>query len=339
MIGPHILNGTEAAKAWARTAGICKQVDNTDCLALAPDDAIRVFRAHVPDHEQDSISPEGFVDRALTRLNGYRHPRLYVELLNEHHTPIEWVRTAVGYLAGEGLQVAGPGSWGTGDYQQDEWERFRANDWCGLSLISLHCYWAGAGFTPYNALRYRSFWRPGDPPIAVTECGRDRVRDGDSRVNNGWIGNGGWKADGVSPEQYRDELRAYAIEISRDRYVLGATVFSCGVNDRWRDYDVDELVPSLINLTAQSGTGVGMSPIDVGPGLARVEPLIGPFDVSEDWKWPGTDRETSIIATARGVGIWRRSTNEVLVYVDENQSIWRDWGNRGTGVLKKVHAL
>lgn len=82
-------------------------------------------------------------------------------------------------------------------------------------------------------------------------------------------------------------------------------------------------------------------PPKVGQGFSRAEALIGPFDVGDDWKWPGTTRETAIIATDRGAAIWRRASNEVVVYVDDHQEIWRDWGDKAPipGVLKKVHGL
>jgi N-acetyl-anhydromuramyl-L-alanine amidase AmpD len=50
----------------------------------------------------------------------------------------------------------------------------------------------------------------------------------------------GWKEHGITAEAYLQELADLDAELQKDDYVLGATVFTAGPNDDWRDFDVDE---------------------------------------------------------------------------------------------------
>lgn len=253
-LGPHGILTTYGGLAWAKRAHIVKQVNGTDLLRAAPDGAIRVFR-RTWDVQSLHTTAADIAGDIITALGSYRHPLLYVEVYNEQFGRLNQgleqyvllLSEVTALLHAEGLKVAGP-SWATGDYDAADWAYLRSHNWCGLDAIALHCYWAGAGFTAWNALRYRSFWRPGDPPILITECGRDKVRDGDTRVNGGWIGNGGWIADGLSPEQYVQELIAYDAEICRDAYVLRAALFTAGPTNDWQPYNTDGIAGQLATL-------------------------------------------------------------------------------------------
>mgnify|MGYP001615089946 FL=1 len=179
-------------------------------------------------------------------LAGYRHPLLWVETLNElvkeqtaEH--ILFQREVASRLATAGYKTCGP-SWATGAYEKETWEAWRAAGWPGCSLIALHGYWAGAGPTIYNALRWRQFWLPGDPQVVVTEAGRDMVRDG---ANGQYIGRGGWKRDGITADAYADEILRYGAELDQDDYVLGATIFSCGPTPDWAAFDADPIVERM----------------------------------------------------------------------------------------------
>jgi hypothetical protein len=237
MIGPHVIRPTPQALAWARQAGIVKQIDRIDAFLVAPANAVRIFRAYLPD--PDPTDGVGVAQAVLARLGDYRHPNLYVELWNETHPPAPAMAAAVAVCHAAGVQVA-IGSWGTGDYTAEDWEAARNS---GADAIAVHCYWASAGFTPWNALRYRQFWRSGDPPVIITECGRDRVRDGDGGT---YVGEAGWKRCGISADEYVRELIAYSHEIARDPYVLGATVFTAGPTHDWDAFDVDEVTPLIM---------------------------------------------------------------------------------------------
>lgn len=253
-IGPHVIRPTTDALAWARVAGVVKALDDPAPLKVAPPNALRVFRAYFADAEQRmDADPARVAAAILGRLGGYRHPRLYVETFNETQAPVAdlvaFHQRLVPLLHAAGVRVAGP-SWATGDYEAEAWEGFRALGWCGLDLIAVHAYWSTAGFTEWNALRWRQFWRPGDPPVIITECGRDKVRDGPNGTYLPHDGDGafGWQAQGLDADAFLAELAAYDLEIARDGYVLGATPFTCGPTDDWkaRGFDLDPLVARLV---------------------------------------------------------------------------------------------
>ena len=248
-IGPHVQRTTGPAKAWAQRAPIVKGVDNVEILAVAPPNAWRIFRHRFLETEQrPDADPQWVAATILNALGGYRHPKLVVEIFNEIRPIAAYIpllTEVTRLLHGAGLLVALPG-WATGDYGHSDWGAMRAAGWCGADSIALHAYWASEGFSPWNALRYRTYWREGDPPIFVVECFRDRVRDGNSNVYDGYVGKGGWKADGLSPEQGVAELEAYDKELQKDPYVLGATVFGAGPEDDWAaNFGVDELEPLI----------------------------------------------------------------------------------------------
>jgi hypothetical protein len=111
-----------------------------------------------------------------------------------------------------------------------------------FDLIGVHGYWSSAGLTEWNALRWRRFPKP-SVPIAVLECGRDRVRDG---PNGTWLPSEhgdafGWRAQGITAEQYLAELAAYDAALRADG-VFGV-VFTTSPNDEWarKGFSVDDL--------------------------------------------------------------------------------------------------
>jgi GH25 family lysozyme M1 (1,4-beta-N-acetylmuramidase) len=185
-----------------------------------------------------------------------------------------------------GIGVVGP-VWGTGAFNEDDFAFMRANKWFGVRYLGMQAYWADAGFTPYNALRWVAYWKPGDPKIIITECGRDKVRDGDGGTI---IGNGGWQRDGLSAEQFRAECVSFDANNSfRGSPVAGALLFTAGPShdDRnpdvdWRPYSVDEITPIV---SAPTGS------IEVVQTVTRIGRVLG-FDVSNnngvvDWTVAG----------------------------------------------------
>lgn len=80
------------------------------------------------------------------------------------------------------------------------------------------------------------------------------------------------------------------------------------------------------------------SPLVIGTGIRRADPLIGPFLESETYDAPGTDHEVAKCATVRGWATWTKATNETVVYVAASGEMWRDWGNHGDATLKRVSA-
>ncbi len=232
QLGPHIIHSTSQALAWTRRAGGVKALDNPAVLAAAPPDAIRIHRHYWPVAEQRlDADPQAVAVAILTSLGGYRHPRLYCEVYNEigrQQTAAYalLLRAVVPILHAAGVLVAGP-SWSTGDYEAEHWGMIRA---IGLDAISLHAYWGNQGLTQWHALRYRSYWRPGiDPPVLITECGRDAIEGG----------NGGWRKDNISGEGYTAELARFESELERDGVV--GVVFTGGPTDDWAAFSTDGL--------------------------------------------------------------------------------------------------
>jgi hypothetical protein len=185
-IGPHDLLGTNpAALAWAARAPIVKSCDQTAALRVARADAWRLYRRRFAPAEQDDMLARGDADRLVAAivegLAGYRHPRLYVELLNEvgagrREQYVALARAAVPLLRAVALRVAGP-SWGTGDYGADDWAAF-----VGGAEVDANP-WRGKILTVWNL--------PADP-AEVVAAARDLGMDGvELKVADGassWLG-------------------------------------------------------------------------------------------------------------------------------------------------------
>lgn len=113
------------------------------------------------------------------------------------------------------------------------WDAFRpALD--ELDYLGLHEYSRPTMQTDasWHCLRYRrvhDYLRGDHPPVVITECGLD------------WGGDGardGWRARGVSAEDYAAQLRWYDQELQRDPYVLGAAVYCLGQFGDWWSFDL-----------------------------------------------------------------------------------------------------
>ncbi len=246
-LGPHGIRTTDAGLRWARKASIVKQIDSADLLRVAPDWAIRVYRKYY--QHQDVMAARGGAAVArdiIASLNGYNHPRLYVEVFNEWRQRIDEIAYHVDVLAeavpvlhAAGYKVAGF-SFSTGNPEREVWQYIKAHNYCGVDAIAIHEYWGEQGFSTWNALRYKrahDWLGEGHPSFIVTECGRDAVEGGE--------GKPGWKAQGISAERYLAELLAYDAELQKDDYILGATVYATGTYDDFKDFSVDELVDRL----------------------------------------------------------------------------------------------
>jgi hypothetical protein len=276
--GPHCILSTGDALDWARHAPVVKGVNSLAALKTAPEHALRIYRHWWSEVDQDAIlnARDGtrVVAAILGALAGYRHPLLHVEVLNEIHPPqranyIALLEDVVPRLHVAGVKVAGP-SFSTGDYEQADWEAFRAARWCGLDAIALHAYWGNQGFTIWHALRWRQWWdRARDPNlILVTECGRDRVEGG----------AGGYRADGVSEDVYIAELIQYDAEIAKDGSVYG-TPFSAGPTPDWRNFDTDPLSGRLVAMTSAPTAAPGPFAVPAPP--KEPDPVVTPANPVE----------------------------------------------------------
>lgn len=298
-IGPHGIKTTPESVVWASRSAIAKGFGSTALLAAAHANAVRIYRHPFADQRLDAPA-EDVANAILHGLEGYRHPLLYVEVYvgipgsawGQHAAFLERV---VPILHAAGVGVAGP-SWYTGDYEREAWEGFRARGWCGLDLIAFQAYWSTAGFTQWNALRYRQFWQPGDRKLVITECFRDQVRDGPNgtMLPHDGPGSYGFRSQGLTDEQALAELEAYDAELVKDDYVLGATPFTTGPTDDWRErgFDLNPLAAEL----ARRSVPRSAPPVIVAPApgpipeVPPVSDLIAGIDVSNHQGDPDWDQ-------------------------------------------------
>jgi hypothetical protein len=259
-LAPHLLNVTPDGLAWARNAPGVKAVaicmDNDPTLhpfKVAPPNAIRIFR-NVYDIDRQNAWRNGadLAREIIEQLRGYRHPNLYIELFNEMGRGAwkEQARQcieAAPYVHAQGIKLLSP-CWSTGDYEADDWRGFIEATRGYIDGLAVHAYWATKGFTIWNALRFTQYWRPGDPPVFITECGRDTNNDGDNATR---VGEGGWRKCNISAETFIQELVNYNAELEKLPYVVLATPFTHGAKDgQWKDYDLDGVDCSRLYATA-----------------------------------------------------------------------------------------
>jgi hypothetical protein len=131
------------------------------------------------------------------------------------------------------------------------------------AILSRHEYGALNG---EDSLRYRydnaEFTRLGFPnlPVVISECGGD------------WVGQSGpWKTYYKTIENYWNTLvKPYALELQKDAYVLGATLYTVGDgNDtHWVPYDVGgtSLIDWAIELNQKTVTTPPPPPAIILPG-------------------------------------------------------------------------
>lgn len=231
-LGPGVINPTAEALTWARRAPIVKAMDRIEPLEAAPANAIRIFRASAQ-NENDTSDPIGTVNRTITALKGYSHPQLYLQLWTGAHPTPQQLDAAVDACHRHGYKTVGS-SWFTGDYTQKDWDDATI---AGVDMYAPQCYWGTQGFTPFHAVRYRSFWQPGQAPVVIAECGRDAVEGG----------RGGYYMCGFTDAQIVTDLNAYDAEIAHDSYVVGATPFTCGPTPDWqtKGFNLDPVAHSL----------------------------------------------------------------------------------------------
>jgi hypothetical protein len=272
-IGPHILNWTVGAKRWAENAPIVKVCTPTalDAFRVAQPDAIRVYRKYW-DSQQTWVNGADLARQVLDELKGYRHARLYVELYNEMDRgdtlgQARQFREAAAVLHPAGIKLAGP-SWATGAYERENWRAFIDETRGAVDALAVHAYWSPLhGFTVWNALRFAGYWQPGDPPVLITECGQDIVRDAPGGL---YAGRGGWRknereAGNTDGARYIAELIEYNRRLEALPYVLGATVFTAGAEPgQWTDYDTDGLDLSALYATGPVSDAAPDAPSNPG---------------------------------------------------------------------------
>lgn len=328
-LGPHVINQTADGMEWVQVAPIAKSLGRVDTLQTATRAKVLILRHYFP--RQDLYAdPHDVADAILADLGGWRDPRLLVEVYNEigaveSAAHLAFLQRVVPILHAAGVRVCGP-CWATGDYEREHWELFRAAGWAGLDAVAVHGYWSHEkGPTVWNALRYRQFWQTGDPDVVNTECGEDRVRDGD---DGEYIGCG-WRLSGATEAEYLAEHVGYDAQLQQDAHCLGAVSFTCGPTSDWQNYNADPIARAAAALS-----GGGHMP-NVGEGFRKCEPFVGPWAEDEVYHANGTDQKTSLAIGARGFAVWRAKTNETIAVTDAGE-ILADAGNHADGVLRRV---
>ena len=223
-LGPHIIISSAPAMAWATRAPIVKALNDTAPLIAAQPNAWRIWRQSYA-NEGDTSDPVGTVNLSINALKGYNHPRLIVQIWTGAHPTRAQLTVAVDHCHALGYLTCGSSHF-TGDYKQADWDDDEA---AGVDFHGPQCYWGNQGFTLDNALRYRQFWKPGNKPVVIPECGRDEIEGGGH----------GWQNSNISAQSYLAELLSYNDAISPDSYVIGATPFTAGPTPDWQPFSTD----------------------------------------------------------------------------------------------------
>jgi hypothetical protein len=144
--------------------------------------------------------------------------------------------------------VVGNFSVGTpGEYTIRKYATMFATMWPD-DLVGWHCY-AGAYKHITNPWHTHRWTLPAFAPylegkrILVTECGADFVKD-DNLPESEW-GAPGWKAMGLSADEYLDWLRRFGELYAGMPQVVGACVFGVG-GFGWDAFDVTDLWPRVV---------------------------------------------------------------------------------------------
>ena len=249
-IGPHVIFGTERAKAWACRAPVVKAVDDRGVIeaAAAAGVPIRIFRHYFPTQDLSRHGAE--VAREVLDALGDA-PATHVELFNETAQRLdEGLKDHVGltsqaqaYLERERPDLTLVAfNFSTGQPRDEDWLYLKQVSFGGAPVIGIHEYW-GPGLDG-NERRHRhvhALLGGQHPPFLLTECGRDCA--GDVRR--------GWKAQGLTARQYAEELARFAAEIEPLDYILGATMYTAGANydetpREWDSFDCDPLDVAIL---------------------------------------------------------------------------------------------
>lgn len=235
---------TSASREWAKVAKCVKHMDSTAALQLAPSGAIRVYRKYFPNQDWTGNpyqQGQNIANNVIGGLGGYRHPNLYIEAYNEPpghklkeglEQHVEFTKGFVQVAHSQGIKVAGF-SFSTGTpTRREDVQYLVAHNWAGVDALSTHQYWGNQGLTVWHALRHRTLWewaggRNRVPQIIITETGREDVEGGGR----------GWKASGVTPAQYWQEILNFDRTVSGE--VLGYNLFTGSPNSTWPTYDHD----------------------------------------------------------------------------------------------------
>lgn len=235
-LGPHIVKVTQPGILWSQHVPLYKRLG-----APAP-----ITRVYWDDPTQNSRIADMSVDETVNDILEVTQENQWVEVFNEvaqrqglgleQHADfmaaiVPILHSHNRLVIGFNFSVGNPGLAEYGD--KDDFQYLYNRSFCGVDAIGYHAYWGPKGLDEPYALRYRVMHRavPSHPPFILTECGRDAVEGGQS----------GWKASGLSADEYLNELTLFYNEFLKDNYVLGAVVFTAGPTQDWLNFSTDEL--------------------------------------------------------------------------------------------------
>ena len=268
--GAQFQQDSTAGRQWLGNSPLVKAINSNTApmLGAAPSGAIRIFR-YVFNSQSLSTAPASAYSTVVSQLGG--HPADYIEAYNEQYqdspqsqqcpTPSpslpEYITWMVGFVQAAhagGHKVAGF-SFGVGHpCDINDWLLIAKAGFAGVDRLSVHEYWGvnWGPLNPYTALRHREIHNllvqngyGNHPNFLITETGVDSVGDGSLP---------GWKANGLTPQQFISQIQQFDNAIAQDGYVDGALLFVSGAYANFANFEINDLVNYLASPPVTCGT-------------------------------------------------------------------------------------
>lgn len=215
------------------------------------------------------------------------------------------------------------GAWSVGNPDFSLWQYYTpVLEACRnyLGLLSRHCY---GDLNNTFAFRYRTdqdfFSLAGHAamPLVITECGADTT------IQGGGTFTGGWKKHYINDfnRYFNEWIKPFEIEIRRDGYVLGATLFELGGGFAGGEFDVagTDIVERLRALDHELAHPPLETPIGGFPGNGKSYRL---------YNQPSTTSAVTIIPSATWwIDIFEVRQNWLRVSRNDRAPLWLQVGN------------
>lgn len=220
-IGEHAFSTTD----WTSRAGIVKAFDcGPGPLQAARDEAWRFYRKYMGNFDP-SRNGADVANEVIAALNGYRHPKLRIELYvgpdqSQTDRIFGQIEEALPVCRANGVGLAAV-SFYTGQPEPAVWQAMAARNWCGLDptkdCISVQEYTNnGTVNDSVNVGRFKALIAAGwTGPVAVLEAGMDKC----GQPGCGW-------QTYLTQDQFYQYLHDYDAILQQYPQVLGATVFN-----------------------------------------------------------------------------------------------------------------
>lgn len=313
-LGIHAQRLTDAVKEYAKVVPAMKSVGDISVLTYARKVNPGVFTVFRPWWEdQEAALRRGGRNcaiEAVAQLQGFRPD--CVEGFNEFRQfwwegfdeYIVWNMEYGQALADYGLPFSMPQN-SVGCPNKEEIHLMARNDFCGAEYWNNHEYWGWDYKEPWTALRHRIArgWmreikcEDDLPPLLITECGCDNV----------YGAGDGWKAQGKTPERYRDELVDWNRELEKDSYVKYAFIFTAGPYG-WQTFDIDGITEVLLPIWKEGATD--MIPFRLGFAEYALRNDVGYAIEELQYDLYGNGWQH----TSKGLLFWYKKENKIIFY-------------------------